>query len=227
MAKNLPAELLTRISEITEKRARTLLDGLVEHGSMSTDDLKAKGYNHAPRAARDVRELGIKLKTTMVKNSAGGRMASYSFADRLGEAAQKGRDQFPKKLKDRLISEAKGQCQICGAYHNLQVDHRIPFEVAGEDQSKGDNPFQILCGSCNRTKSWACEHCENIKLKNSSACSRCYWANQLDYDHIAMREERRIDVVWTGAEIVEFATLRIRAEQNGRTVAEELKALLR
>ena len=72
-------ELLARIQAVTAKRPRTVLDHILEHGYITTDDLKELyGYNHPPRAARDVRELGIPLKTVWVVIN-GRRLASYQL----------------------------------------------------------------------------------------------------------------------------------------------------
>jgi len=203
-----------------------VLDWIVKNGSISTDDLKELGYNHAPRAARDVRELGIRLKTTSVKNGDGKRMASYSFADQPLETGKKGRTQFPKKLRADLIAKAAGRCEICGSEHNLQIDHRIPYAIGGEPDAAERNVFQVLCGSCNRTKSWACEHCPNMNMQDKKLCGRCYWADPSDYDHVAMSHERRIDVVWSGGEVHSFERLREQAKRNNRSVVDEVKALL-
>ena len=50
-------------------------------GFCTTEDLKNAGYEHAPRAARDVRELGIPLETYRVKDSKGKRIGEYRFGD--------------------------------------------------------------------------------------------------------------------------------------------------
>ncbi len=219
-------ELLQRIAVVKNKRAKIVLDRIVANGGISTDELKEIGYNHPPRAAADVRELGIKLKTTIVKNGSGGRMARYTFADRPLESNKAGRQQVPKKIRDALIEESHGKCDICGSTNNLQIDHKIPYIVAGESDKQQVSPYQVLCGSCNRTKSWSCEHCENMTLKDTAICGTCYWADQLHYDHVAMRAERRIDLVWTGADIQVFEKIRVASLANGRTPAEEIKARL-
>ena len=226
MADKLPPALLKRISEVTSKRPKTVLDRIVANGGISTDELKEIGYNHAPRAAADVRELGIRLKTTIVKNSAGGRMARYTFADEPIDIYKQGRQQFPKKLRQELISEAHSRCDLCSAEHNLQIDHRIPYAIAGESDTRQAKPYQVLCGSCNRIKSWSCEHCDNMSRKEAAVCQVCYWADQTQYEHVAMRPERRIDLVWLGTETLAFDSLRKQATQNGRTAAEEIKVLL-
>jgi 5-methylcytosine-specific restriction endonuclease McrA len=221
-----PPELLSLIAGVKNKRAKIVLDGIVANGGISTDELKEIGYNQAPRAAADVRELGIQLKTTMVKNSAGKRMARYTFADKPLEANKVGRQQVPKKTRDALIADSQGKCDVCGSSNNLQIDHKIPYIIAGESDKQQVEPFQVLCGSCNRTKSWNCEHCENVTRKDPAVCQSCYWADQSKYEHVAMRPERRIELVWTGEEMESFERVRRSALLHGRTPAEEIKARL-
>jgi hypothetical protein len=85
------------------------------------------------------------------------------------------------------------------------VDHRIPYEVAGESQAGEEKPYQILDGSSNRKKSWACEHCKNwLRLKSLEICRTCYWADPDNYSHVAMVQQRRVDLVWIGNEVAEF-----------------------
>jgi hypothetical protein len=68
--------------------------------------------------------------------------------------------------------------------------------------------FMLLSGSANRAKSWSCEHCENwISLKDRMVCTTCYWAYPEDYHHIAMRQIRRIDLIWQGDEIDTYEKL--------------------
>ena len=77
MKKELPDAFLKKLEAITAKRPRTVIDQILEHGFVTTEDLKRLGYEHAPRAARDVRELGIPLETFKVKDSNGRNIAAY------------------------------------------------------------------------------------------------------------------------------------------------------
>ena len=62
-----PPSFLKLIENVQQKRARTVLDHILEHGHVTTEELKdLYGYNHPPRAARDVREQGIPLETFRV-----------------------------------------------------------------------------------------------------------------------------------------------------------------
>ena len=70
---DLPPEFLKKLRSITAKRAKTVIDHILKHGFITTEDLSTKyGYDHAPRAARDVREQGIPLDTFKV-TAANGR----------------------------------------------------------------------------------------------------------------------------------------------------------
>jgi hypothetical protein len=223
-----PKELLERIAVVTNKRARFVLDHIVEKGLVTTEEINRAGYDHPPRAAQDVRDLGFRLKTIKVKHTNGRSIAAYVFDEGELEPGKEGRRLLPKKERDALIHAAGDKCQICGATHNLQVDHRIPYEVAGETQRGEEEPFQILDGSCNRKKSWACEHCQNwLETKSLDVCRSCYWASPTDYTHVAMEEQRRADLVWIGDEVRDFERVRREAERHERSVPEEIKRIVK
>jgi hypothetical protein len=225
--KELPKDLLDRIAAVTNKRARFVLDGIVKNGLITTEELQNAGYDHAPRAAQDAKDLGFRIKTIKVKHSSGKQIGAYVFDEGELEADKTGRRLLPKKERDALIAAAGSKCQICGAVHNLQVDHRIPYEVAGESQRDEAEPYQILDGSCNRKKSWDCEHCQNwLTLKNLDTCRTCYWASPEAYSHIAMKQERRADLVWIGDEVNSFERLKIEAERHQRSIPEQIKTML-
>jgi HNH endonuclease len=223
-----PKDLLERIAAVTNKRARFVLDSIVKNGMVTTEEINQAGYDHPPRAAQDVRDLGFRLKTIKVKHSNGRSIAAYVFDEGELEPDKAGRRMLPKKERDALIHAAGDRCQICGAQHNLQVDHRIPYEVAGETQHGEAEPYQILCGSCNRKKSWACEHCQNwLETKSLDVCRACYWASPTDYTHVAMQAQRRVDLVWIGDEVGDFERIKGDAVRHERSVPEEIKRLLK
>ena len=227
-APKIPEELLNRIESITNKRARFVLDSIVKNGSITTEEINQAGYDHPPRAAQDVRDLGFRLKTIKVKHTNGRSIAAYIFDDGELEIGKEGRRLLPKKERDSLIHAAGDKCQICGATYNLQVDHRIPYEVAGESQSGKRQPYQILCGSCNRKKSWECEHCKNwLQIKSFDTCLSCYWADSTSYTHVAMQPQRRVDLIWTGDEVTDFERIRSEAENNRISLTEEIKSILK
>lgn len=223
-----PKELLERIALVTNKRARFVLDSIVKNGLVTTEQINQAGYDHPPRAAQDVRDLGFRLKTSKVKHSNGRSIAAYMFDEGELELGKKGRRLLPKKERDTLIYAAGNKCQICGARHNLQVDHRIPYEIAAETQHGKEQPYQILCGSCNRKKSWACEHCENwLRIKSLDICLSCYWAEPTTYSHAAMQQQRRVDLVWIDDEVTDFERVREEAEHHQTSISEEIKRILR
>lgn len=226
MPEKLPEQLLQRIAAVKNKRARLVLDTIVANGQVTTEELQQLGYNHPPRAIRDVRELGFMLVTTSVKNATGKRMASYTLALEF-ETAKTGRLQLARKQRDAVIKAAGGKCQLCGATHDLQVDHRVPYQVAGESLKAEENAYMVLCGTCNRRKSWVCEHCPNLlKLKRVKTCKSCYWANPERHLHVAMNPIRRLDLLFEGEDAKRFDAFRKRCEGKRRSVEECLKELV-
>jgi hypothetical protein len=226
MAAKLSKEILTRIAQVTNRRARLVLDTIAKKGSITTEQLKELGYDHAPRAARDVRELGFTLVTTMVKNDSGKRMAQYSLSEGV-EAGKTGRLQLPKKRRDEIIQASSGKCQICGATHDLQVDHRVPYQVAGETLKGTVDPYMVLDGTCNRRKSWICEHCPNLlKDKKVEICQSCYWANPEEHTHVATEELRRIDVVFSGGKTKAFDKFRKSANRQQQSVPDRVREII-
>ena len=75
-------EIKRLLKQITNKRARIVIEHILAHGFITTEELeKTYGYNHPPRAARDVRESGIPLETFRVKHTDGRSIAAYRFGD--------------------------------------------------------------------------------------------------------------------------------------------------
>ena len=180
----IPKEFLTLIESITNKRARIVIDRIIKHGFISTEDLeKEYGYNHPPRVARDVREAGIPLETYRTKLNDGQRnIAAYKFGDfkNVRQERIKGRINWPKNFKNDLVEKYGARCLISGAElepRALQIDHRIPYQIAGDDAKKLDvEDFMLLSSTSNRAKSWSCEHCQNwIKNHDLNVCCSCYW----------------------------------------------------
>lgn len=231
-----PDEFVQRINNIRSKRPRIVAQHILQHGLVTTEELKQiYGYDHPPRAARDLRELGIPLVTVRVKNSAGRNIAAYQFGD-LSEVKNDrlaGRRVLSKRLKQQLVARDGSRCQICLTEYDLrylQVDHRIPYQVAGDDPSPERNPddYMLLCGECNRSKSWSCEHCLNwLQYHDPTICLTCYWASPSEYQHIALHNIRRIDLVLNEDEINVYNQLRVQAAQSGLSLHEYVKKLLR
>lgn len=233
---DLPKDFAELLLSVTKKRARFVIDTILEKGFCSTEDLKCGGYEHAPRAARDVRELGIPLETIRVKDSEGKSIAAYKFGD--WEEAKRtnslsktgGRTQLTAKLKAALIERYGSRCQLYGEEYperQLQPDHRIPYEIGGDpDDMMNTDYFMLLCPSANRNKSWACEHCRNWVEKDVHLCETCYYAFPESYSHIAGDEERRMDLVFRGEDIRIYDDLEDMAKANNLPTQDFAKRIL-
>ncbi len=229
-----PKEFLELCRSVTGKRARTVIDHILKHGQISTEELKTKyGYNHPPRAARDVKEHGIPLERVTVVGSDGRKIAAYRFADpsKVKFRRLAGRTGLSKQIKQALIQKYGCQCFIYLEElpeAQLQIDHRVPYEVAGDvgGQSSPDD-FMLLSGSANRAKSWSCEHCENWRnLKKREVCLSCYWAYPEEYSHIAMQPVRRVDLLWQGEEVAQYDQLKKDARTAGMPIPQFVKDII-
>jgi hypothetical protein len=232
-AKNLPKEFVELCRSVTAKRPKTVIDHLLEHGQITTEELKETyGYNHPPRAVRDVKEHGIPIERISVTGSDGRKIAAYRFADPKVIRVRKfdGRTGLSKQIKDALIAKYGCKCFIYVEEMpeaDLQIDHRVPFEVAGESATMQPEEFMLVSGSANRAKSWSCEHCENWKnLKQRELCLSCYWAYPENYEHIAMKQVRRVDLLWQGEETEQYDKLKADAEKAGLPIPEFVKDVL-
>ncbi len=229
---SLPDDFLQLCRSVTAKRPKAVIDHILEYGFITTEDLKETyGYNHPPRAARDVREHGIPLETFRVVGSDGRKIAAYRFGDisKARFSRFSGRTGLSKQIKDALVNSYGCRCFIYLEEvdeRELQIDHRVPFEVDGEPDLAPEN-FMLLCGSANRAKSWACEHCQNwIELRDKSICLSCYWAYPENYLHIEMRQVRRIDLLWEGDEVAVYEALKQRAMSLGKAISSFVKEII-
>lgn len=232
----LPKEFVELCRSITARRPKTVIDHVLKHGHITTQELKnLYGYNHPPRAARDVRELGIPLETFRIAGSDGRKIAAYRFGTIKKKRVRKldGRTGLSKKIRDALVTKYGCKCFIYLEEmdeRELQIDHRIPYEVGGDGENVELDPedFMLLSGSANRAKSWSCEHCDNWRnAKNRSVCLSCYWAFPEDYSHIAMRQIRRLDLVWQGDEVAVYERLKSEAKSLGKDVPRYVKEILK
>lgn len=229
-----PKEFLEHTKSITNKRAKIVIDHIMKYGFITTEDLeKTYGYSHPPRAARDVRETGIPLVTFTVKSKGGKSIAAYKFGDvsKLQVNRIAGRILFPKEFKRRLYELGKGRCFICNGQFEeryLQVDHRVPYEVGGDTNTdRKIEDFMLLCGSCNRAKSWSCEHCDNWTTEKKPAlCMQCYWGSPTNYNHIALKEIRRLDLHWTHDEVKYYDAIKIVADKNKIELPDFIKKVI-
>ena len=229
-----PKEFFEQIASISNKRAKIVIEHIMKHGFITTEDLETRyGYNHPPRAARDVREAGIPLETFKVKSKEGKSIAAYHFGDlsQIQKNRVEGRVTFSKQFKKQLYEQFKGHCSICNAVFEeryLQIDHRIPYQVGGDiDFERKISDFMLLCSSCNRAKSWSCEHCSNWnEIKDFNTCLSCYWGRPENYAHIASKEMRRIDLQWAGEEVKYYDAIKLIAEKNNIELPEFVKEII-
>ena len=231
----LPTEFLELCHSVTAKRPKTVIDHIIKHGFITTEELKDKyGYNHPPRAVRDVREHGISIETFRVTGTDGRKIAAYRFGDVSAKRFRKlsGRTGLSKKIRDALVEKYGCKCFIYleeVEERDLQIDHRIPYEVGGDGESDELNSgdFMLLCSSANRAKSWSCEHCENWNnMKDRTVCLTCYWAYPENYSHIAMRQIRRVDLIWQGEEVEIYEKIKTEATSLDKEIPVFVKEIL-
>lgn len=232
---SLSKEFLELCHSVTAKRPRTVIDHIIEYGFITTEELKDKyGYNHPPRAVRDVREHGIPIETFRVTGSDGRKIAAYRFGNVNAKRFRKlsGRTGLSRKIKDALIEKYGCKCFIYLEEvdeQSLQIDHRIPYEVGGDGENDKLDPedFMLLSGSANRAKSWSCEHCENWNnTRDRMVCLTCYWAFPEKYSHIAMRQIRRLDLIWQGEEVEIYQKLKTEAKSLDKEIPAFVKEIL-
>lgn len=229
-----PEEVMRLLKAVTRKRPRTVIDHILKYGYITTEELKELyGYNHPPRAARDVRESGIPLETFWVTGSDGRKIGAYRFGDfeKIRPRRVDGRTTLSSEIKNELIERHGSKCFIYLEKMEasaLQIDHRIPYEIAGDFTEARPEDFMLLSAAANRAKSWSCEHCPNwLQEKDAEVCASCYWAYPENYTHVAMLPLRRIDLMWQGEEIKEYEQLQQGATTFGVSVPAYVKEIIR
>lgn len=232
MKQKLSKAFLAKLKSVTAKRPKTVIQQILEKGYVTTEELKDLGYEHAPRAARDVRELGIPLETFRVKGANGRAIAAYRFGD-FSKADDKiskvkGRTILSSAIKKALVEKFGSKCFVYlqpMEERLLQVDHRIPYEIGGEQDENDIDCYMLLSPSANRAKSWTCEHCPNRERKDSNFCLSCFWAHPENYSHVAGQEQRQIIITFTGDEVEDYNRLieLVGTERAEETIKEMIK----
>ncbi|MGE4522539.1 MAG: hypothetical protein AB7D19_08665 [Acetobacter sp.] len=233
-ASSLDQVMLDLCYSVQAKRARTVIDHILEHGIITNEELSnIYRYNHPPRAIKDVRDNGVPLIThNVVSPKTGRRMGAYTFDDvsKIVHGRIGGRKAFPKRLKQALITMHGSRDAISHTLlpeSCLQIDHRVPYEISGDDGSFDPSLFMLLDASSNRQKSWACEHCPNFSGRRSPEfCSSCFWAFPEQYMHIAGESYRRVDLTWVGQETLFYDRLVQQALNQGIPLADLIKRKL-
>lgn len=215
------------------KRPRAVLEKILEKGSVSTYELGLLGYDQPPRAAQDLKEHGVRLRVKSGSHpKTGNRMAIYSLDDSATDSTWGGRRVFPPKFRADVEAKYGTRCNLCDAPYQkswLSLDHRIPYIVAGETAALNVSDFQPLCGSHQRKKSWACEHCPNRELKDIDTCRTCFWAfPETEFKHVATEQIRWLDVTFSGSDdIALYDGLREDSVQAGTSLGELVKQIVR
>lgn len=232
---NMSPELYALCLRVTGKRPRTVIDHILLHGQITTEELTERyNYDHPPRAIRDVRENGIPLETfSVVSTKTGRKIAAYRFGDpsQIVQGRLGGRRAFSKQFKINLVEHYGSRSTLSGERleaRYLQIDHRVPYQLAGDTNADDLTEYMLLDASEQRAKSWSCEQCENFRtLHDPQICRRCFWAFPENYDHVAMVEERRMDIVWREQEIGQYNEISAEAARSRVRPQEIIKGILR
>jgi hypothetical protein len=224
-----PEDFVQQLNTVDSKRGNIVINGIIKSTWISTRELAENyGYDHAPRAARDVREEGVPLKT-IYPDEYDDRVGAYEFdLEGFGKDMHQGRMNFSDNFKNELVKKYGEKCSLCNHEFEsdyLQIDHRVPYEVGGDERETRDvSDYMLVCKSCNRTKSWQCEHCKNgTQIKDEEICKECYWCHPESYSHVAMREERRANLVWESNETEVYEAIEQKANEAGISIQEFIK----
>lgn len=216
------------------RRGEKVLHFMLQNKAISTPDIEKMGYEHAPRAIRDVREAGVPLVTKMVSKD-GRKYAVYTFgnASDIKENMLQGRVTFPKSFKQKLLKIQGNRCAICNqkfAPEYLQIDHRVPYEYNGDSKTLDTKDYMLLCAECNRIKDRATETgCAKtcFKTHNIDIIRSCYWASPEDYTHICMKPIRRLNMTWLDKDDVDnFDKMKKKAQEAGLSPQKYIKELI-
>lgn len=226
-------DFLAQINEDKlSKRAKLVFERIKTYGEITTEEIREMGYEHPPRAARDLREAGIPIKTIRVTSpSSGKRIGAYTLdTSSRFDSNKGGRRVLSKRFRKKVIENYQSRCAICGVQYEdryLQIDHRIPYEIQGDSSIPAEDEFMPLCASCNRRKSWSCEHCDNwLKTKNPEVCRKCYWGSPENFEHIALRPMRQVVLTWLEDEIESYQKLEKMSQLKNMALPDLIKELL-
>lgn len=210
------------------RRGAAALEALLQRGSVTTGDLSAMGYDHPPRAVRDLKDAGFVIKAENVSVD-GRRMARYTLVDTMSVEGRAIRRPIPLSFRRELFEANDFRCAACGGKFEvrmLQADHRIPFEIGGDPEGLELADYMPLCGSDNRAKSMSCETCANWTKRDVNICATCYWHDPDHYNHLAGDPERRVVLNFQGPEVRIYEILSQMAGNSGSTLEKALKKAL-
>jgi hypothetical protein len=96
---------------------------------------------------------------------------------------------IPESTKKIVFTRDGGKCQCCGSSSSLEYDHITPYSCGGNSNVSN---IQLLCFSCNRSKSNSCickvhdrrvgtnccQGSSTTKSGSSTSSSQCYGTTQ-------------------------------------------------
>ena len=117
MSADYTKDFLDLLNSVEAKRPRTVIQHILQHGFITSQELKdTYGYNHPPRAVRDVREHGIPLETYRIEGTDGRKIAAYKFGNpndaKNMHSKSAGRTILSKALKQALIEKYGSKCFV-------------------------------------------------------------------------------------------------------------------
>ena len=74
-----------------------------------------------------------------------------------------------ESTKKAVFSRDGGSCNCCGTFSDLQYDHITPYSCGGSNDISN---IQLLCGSCNRSKSNSCTCKIHNRVVGTNCCSK-------------------------------------------------------
>lgn len=225
---------IEEVLKVCSSRAAFVIRHILEYGAINSEQIRDAGFVHGARAVGDVRDQGVPLITRNVKSSDNRTIAEYIFgpASEIRRNKFGGRVNFPASLKKELVERDGLVCAISKQVlpdSELQIDHRVPYYISGDIAGKRDpKDFMLLSRSMQRAKSWDCEGCDNLKIYfDVDNCRTCYWANPESYTHLAMRQQRSLNVTWSGEEVEDFELLVKESKKIGHSPQDLIKKIVR
>jgi hypothetical protein len=225
------------IIEVLDFMGKRPLQGLItllknHPGWTSGKEIKIS-YDHSPRVLADLKDYGIPI----LAESRATRDDSKSHHYRLGRKENilrqplKGRSALRKAIKRELLTKFGNRdsfTQIEFPESSLQIDHRIPFRVSGDNpENLVVDRFMLLSASSQRAKAMACKRCRNMSEGVLGHCRSCYWASPEGYDHVELTKAKITIIVWNEEDEDLLSSLTLSSARNNKNTSDEIKAALR
>jgi 5-methylcytosine-specific restriction endonuclease McrA len=131
---------------IGEKRKKELLE-LEKRYAKELKEIRKKELDLKFKATKEAEEKKKKLekrKEDLERYKKERLQVSHSKPEK------RKRKPIPQLVKDKVWRRDEGKCVSCGSNESLEFDHIIPHSKNGSDTYRN---LQLLCESCNRSKS--------------------------------------------------------------------------